>query len=132
MAAKKRERKRHAIPEEDIPFAYVSHRMMNSEAWKKLSPYAEACYLAIKKKYNGKNWNNLSLTYSEMKHKMSSATFSKVAQRQVETRLCIITQEIASIRARADDLEHVVRYIRGSVLSTDHGREAARPKGTPA
>lgn len=77
MAAKKRERKRHAIPEEDIPFAYVPHRMMDSEAWKKLSPYAEACYLAIKKKYNGKNWNNLSLTYSEMKHKMSSATLSK-------------------------------------------------------
>jgi len=77
MAAKKPKRKRRSIPEEDIPFAYVPHRMLNSEAWKQLSPYAEACYLATKKKYNGKNWNNLSLTYSEMKHKMSNATFSK-------------------------------------------------------
>ena len=51
--------------------------MVKSEAWKRLSCYAESCYCAIRKKFNGKNWNNLSLTYAEMSHKMSSATFSK-------------------------------------------------------
>lgn len=77
MASKKPRRRKHAIPIEDIPFSWISHRMMDSEAWQRLSCYAESCYCAIKKKYNGKNWNNLSLTYKEMKHKMSNTTFSK-------------------------------------------------------
>lgn len=74
MASKK---KKYAIPDEDKPFVYIPHRMINSEAWKKLSPTACSLYLEIKKKYNGKNWNNLNLTQNEMKHKMSKATFSK-------------------------------------------------------
>lgn len=74
MASKKSKKKKYEI---EKPFTAVPNKLMNNEVWKKLSPYAETCYWAIKKKYNGKNWNNLSLTYKEMKHKMSNATFSK-------------------------------------------------------
>jgi len=51
--------------------------MTDSKAWKKLSCNAVWVYVEMKKKYRGNNINNLSLTYKEVRYKMSSATYSK-------------------------------------------------------
>lgn len=59
-------------------FVLLPDSQTDSKAWKKLSTNAVWVYIEFMKKYKGKNSStvdNLSLTYKEVKYKMSSATF---------------------------------------------------------
>lgn len=58
--------------------------MTNSEAWRCLSPKAVWVYIEILKKYRGGDPNNLSLTYKEVGHRLSSATFSKALKELIK------------------------------------------------
>ena len=68
----------------DGPFVMLPEYMTRSKAWKSLSCRAVWVYIEMKKKYRGHNENNLSLTYNEVKYKMSSATFSKAIKELIK------------------------------------------------
>lgn len=57
---------------------------INSKAWKELSTRAVWVYIELLKKFKGENKNDLSLTYREVKYKMSSATFCKTIKELVD------------------------------------------------
>ena len=68
----------------DGPFVKLPEYMTDSKAWKALSCKAVWVYIEMKKKFRGHNENNLSLTYKEVRYKMSSATFSKAIKELVK------------------------------------------------
>lgn len=56
---------------------YASVEGIQSLAWDKLSRDAVWVLMEFYRKFNGKNRNNLSLTYLEVKGKISNGTFNK-------------------------------------------------------
>jgi len=66
--------KRNKIPGR---FTVLEHTLQDSDEWKSLSPNAVRAYLLMRRKFNGKNYDNISLTYSEVKPYMSTATYKK-------------------------------------------------------
>lgn len=58
-------------------FVYITHKMIDSKAWKSLSGNAILVYIEIMRKRNGSNDKDLSLTYYEMKGLLSTATVRK-------------------------------------------------------
>lgn len=65
-------------------FVPLPDYMTNSKAWKKLTCRAVWVYIEIHKKYKGDNKDDLSLTYNEVKYKMSTATYSKCIKELVK------------------------------------------------
>lgn len=59
------------------PFVAIPKSMLTSYAWLELGHPARVAYLHLKYKFNGKNAEDLSLTYNEMEPLMSRKTFSK-------------------------------------------------------
>lgn len=72
-------------------FAKITIDMMNSPAWRALSVYEVALYLAIKSKYKGVNKSgqdnsrDLSFTHAEGQLLMSKARFIKAIDRLIAT-----------------------------------------------
>lgn len=56
---------------------FISVEGIESLAWGKLSRDAVWVHTELYRKFNGKNRNNLSLTYKEVNHKISNGTFNK-------------------------------------------------------
>lgn len=61
-------------------FTVLEHSLQDSDEWQSLSGNAVRVYLLMRRKFNGKNFNDISLTYSEMKPYMTTATFKKVLE----------------------------------------------------
>jgi len=61
--------------------------MLASEAWQALSVYEWTLYMEIKRKFNGSNEKNLSLTYREGKALMSKYRFTRAIDRLIEVGL---------------------------------------------
>ena len=66
------------------PFYMLTEKMMHSEAWKQLDPYAMSAFIHIAIKYKGNNKDDLSLTYAEAKWLMGSHRFKKSIDMLVE------------------------------------------------
>ncbi len=72
-------------------FIKLTVSMLSSPAWKALTVYEQALYLAIKEKYKGFNRNgqdnsrDLSFTYEEGIELMSKTRFIKAIDRLIET-----------------------------------------------
>jgi len=62
----------------------ISYPMIDSPAWQKLSANAIKVFIQLKRKRNGNNDRNLSLTYNEMHGQLSSATLRKCLVELVE------------------------------------------------
>lgn len=54
----------------------IADNMMESAAWQELSVYAEHVYLRMKKKFNYRNADDISLTYKEGMLKMTKARYT--------------------------------------------------------
>ena len=65
-------------------FYMLTREMMQSIAWRKLDTYAIAAFIHIAIKYNGKNRDDLSLTYAEAKQLMAAHRFKKSIDMLVE------------------------------------------------
>ena len=76
---KKRRKRRTKYP----PFVMLLHELMDSKAWQGLSCYARTVYTEIRRRYNGKNDKNLSLTYKEAEKIMNRHTYSKALKELV-------------------------------------------------
>lgn len=59
------------------PYIQIEKALLQSPEFRGLSSKAVKVYLLIAEKQNGRNASNLSLTYSEVKDHMASATFAK-------------------------------------------------------
>jgi len=68
----------------DGPFAGVTHKQRESEAWKKLNIYARYLYLEFRFKYNGQNDHNITFTYQEAIKIMAINTFIKSRNKLIE------------------------------------------------
>lgn len=68
----------------DGRFFLLLHRMIDSPAWQSLSGNSIKVYIQLMRKHNGNNDDDLSLTFKEMKDKLSPATFSKCITDLVE------------------------------------------------
>lgn len=58
--------------------------MLESSAWKKLTPYSILIYLNMKARYTGSNENDISLTYTEASELMNPRTFTKSIDQLIE------------------------------------------------
>ena len=58
-------------------FYMLTKKMVDSKAWAKLDSYDKEIFIHIAIKYNGKNKNDLSLTYEDAKHLQSEHRFKK-------------------------------------------------------
>lgn len=65
------------------PFVMLEKGMLKSEEWKNLSKPTKLIYIYLKAKYNGRNPEELKLTYIELKDEFAPATISK-AFRELE------------------------------------------------
>lgn len=65
-------------------FIPLIHRMIDSPAWQCLSGNSIKVYIQLMRKHNGNNDDDLSLTFKEMKDRLSPATFSKCITDLVE------------------------------------------------
>ena len=65
-------------------FYMLTEKMMQSEAWANLDPYAIAAFVHIAIKYKGNNKNDLSLTYAEASCLMDTHRFKKSIDMLVE------------------------------------------------
>ena len=65
------------------PFVMIYKAMIESHAWQQLGHPAVRAYIHLRAKVNGKNNDNLSLTYKEMEPYMNRHTFAK-ALKQLE------------------------------------------------
>ena len=72
----KRKKKRH--------FVALDFDLLESKSWRELKPHACLAYVYIKKKFNGKNSDNLSYTYGEASKIMQRNTYSKVINQLVD------------------------------------------------
>ena len=75
----KRRKRRSKYP----PFVMLPHELIDSKAWQELSCYARTVYIEIRRRYNGKNDNNLSYTYREAGELMGRRTFTKALRELV-------------------------------------------------
>jgi hypothetical protein len=62
----------------------ITNNMMESKAWKQLTPHAVQLYLYMKSKYNKNNENDISCTYAEGEKLMSKLTFTKALDQLIE------------------------------------------------
>ena len=69
--------KRPGKQEKTEPFVKLNWELIDSKAWKSLNSHSVQIYIEIKRKFNGRNGNNLSFTYSEAEQLMARNTFSK-------------------------------------------------------
>ena len=58
-------------------FVMVYSELLQDETWKKLSSSAKVLYIYLRNKFNKETLNDLTLTYTEMKDIMSTATMSR-------------------------------------------------------
>ena len=65
-------------------FYMLEGKMLSSDAWHKLDPYAIAVFNHIAIKFKGNNKNDLSLTYAEASWLMGSHRFKKSIDMLVE------------------------------------------------
>lgn len=63
----------------------ITLAMMESKAWKQLSSHAKEIYCYMKAKYNGKNENDISITYAEGRDLMNERTFVKYVDQLIES-----------------------------------------------
>ena len=61
----------------------LNKEMLKSDEWKKLSSSAKIIYIYIKANYNGKNKDNLALTYSGLKKEFAAGTVSKALKQLI-------------------------------------------------
>jgi DNA-binding MarR family transcriptional regulator len=82
------------------PFIMLYHYQYDSKAIETLTPTAFRIYMEFKRKYNGKNQDDLSLTYAELKKKFgfSSATCCK-AFKELEQHGLIDTRVHGGLRS---------------------------------
>jgi len=73
-------------------FIAIEKSLLVTEQWKKLSFKAIYVYIRVREKYNGKNEDDLSLTYREVKGKMSTATFSKALKELINCEILILVR----------------------------------------
>ncbi|GAI74845.1 unnamed protein product [marine sediment metagenome] len=66
------------------PFAGVTRKQKESEAFKKLSIHAKWLYVEYRFKYNGENDHNIVMTYQEAKEIMAIETFIKARNKLIE------------------------------------------------
>lgn len=66
------------------PFIMLQKEMVKSKAWEELSNSSMRAYIQLRLKDNGKNRDNLSLTYEEAKKFASSRTLKKNFDELVE------------------------------------------------
>jgi len=61
-------------------FLVLEDRLLVSDQWKSLSSKAVHAYILFRQKFNGKNADDISLTYREVSPYMSSRTFRKALE----------------------------------------------------
>ena len=85
-------------------FMKITINMLEAPAWRALSVYEQAVYLAIKSKYKGTNRDgqdnsrDLSFTYEEGKQLMSPERFTKAIDRLIETGFIDIVEHLPQAR----------------------------------
>jgi hypothetical protein len=77
-------------------FFSISHKTVDSDRFKKLSPYAKAAYYAFKRAYNGRNNGNLVMSSCMMAEKINCGSY-KAAKAIIE----LINARIIEITCRA-------------------------------
>lgn len=65
-------------------FVALDHELLDSQAWRALTVHAWAAFICIKRKFNGKNGDNLSFTFEEAHQIMHRNTYAKVLNQLVD------------------------------------------------
>ena len=73
-------------------FVAIEKSLLASEQWGRLSSKAVHVYILVRQKFNGKNEDDLSLTYREVQNKMSTATFSKALKELLNSEILIMVR----------------------------------------
>ena len=73
-------------------FLMIENPLRASEQWKSLSFKAIYVYIRVREKFNGNNEDDLSLTYREVRDKMSTATFSKAFKELINSEILILVR----------------------------------------
>jgi hypothetical protein len=71
-------------PGKPIRHIRLTEDMLASRAWMELSAYEIKLYIAIKRKYNGGNHDDISFTYAEGERQMAKRTFTKAMDKLIE------------------------------------------------
>ena len=71
-------------------FIAIENALLASEEWNGLSSRAIHVYILFRQKFNGKNEDDISITYDEVRDKMSSVKFSK-ALKELKDKGILIT-----------------------------------------
>lgn len=66
-------------------FIQIHHELYDSATWKGMHWYSKLAYLRIKRKYNPRMGEEITVSYEEMKDEMAKTTFAK-AIRELEKR----------------------------------------------
>ena len=69
----------------DGPFVMVTKKILDDPEWRSLSSSAKVVWIYLRSKFNYRTFSEVSLTYSEMKGVMSSATLSRAFKELIAT-----------------------------------------------
>ena len=72
-------------------FIQIYHELYDSETWKSLHWYSKLAYMRIKRNYNPKMGEGITVTYSQIRDEMTPKTFSKAIKELIEAKL--VTKE---------------------------------------
>lgn len=75
------------------PFVMLENGMLDSEEWQGISSNAVRVYILLRRKFKGHNADDLSLTYREVQHNMSPATYSKVLKELKEKEIISVVRQ---------------------------------------
>lgn len=73
-------------------FVILEYGLLDSEEWKTLSPSSVKAYFFLRRKFNGSNADDLSLTYQEMKPYMAANTLNRAFKELVGKQIISIVR----------------------------------------
>lgn len=81
-------------------FIQIYHELYDSETWRGMHWYSKLAYLRIKRKYNPRRSEEISVSYREMLDEMTQPTFAKAIRELEKRELIKITQKGGLYRKR--------------------------------
>jgi len=81
-------------------FIQIYHDLYDSTTWRGMQWYSKLLYFRIKRKYNPRKGEKITVSYKEMEDEMSQPTFSKAKKELVERCLIRVTQKGGLYRRR--------------------------------